>query len=76
MRRVALVSWMAVILVVTTGHARAADRVYPTPEAVEPLAPGAQVPSALLISVAGEPVELRDLVENRGAMLVFYRGGW
>jgi hypothetical protein len=59
-----------------TGAAGATDRVYPTAEAVVPLAPGARVPSAAVRSVAGEPVDLADLVRESGALLVFYRGGW
>ncbi|MBW1885962.1 MAG: hypothetical protein JRJ58_20715 [Deltaproteobacteria bacterium] len=59
-----------------TGAAGAADRVYPNAEAVVPLAPGARVPSAVVQSVAGEPIDLADLVRESGALLVFYRGGW
>jgi hypothetical protein len=51
-------------------------RVYPTPQAVEPLAPGAPVPSARVETVGGEAVDLVEVVRNHGALLVFYRGGW
>jgi len=50
--------------------------VYPSPDAVQPLPPGSRVPSATLRTVTGEPVDLASLVAERGALLVFYRGGW
>jgi len=58
------------------GHAFAGDRVYPTANAVEPLAVGAQVPRAPVTTVSGAPADLMKLVGERGALLVFYRGGW
>jgi hypothetical protein len=68
--------WAAAVVLVATGTGRAADRVYPRPEAVEPLAIGTQVPSVRVETVRGEPVNLREVMGNRGALLVFYRGGW
>jgi len=52
------------------------ERAYPSPEAVRPLTPGTAVPSTRVETAAGEPVDLADLVRDRGALLVFYRGGW
>jgi hypothetical protein len=54
----------------------AGDRVYAAPDAVEPLAPGSRVPSARVATVDGEPIDLAAQVRDRGALLVFYRGGW
>jgi len=50
--------------------------VYDSPEAVQPLRPGAEVPSATVRRVTGESLDLASLVSERGALLVFYRGGW
>lgn len=50
--------------------------VHDSPEAVQPLQPGARVPSATVRRVTGESLDLASLVSERGAMLVFYRGGW
>ena len=58
------------------GKPRAPDRVYPNPESVEPLAVGAAVPSARILTIDGDEVDVADLVQERGALLVFYRGGW
>jgi len=68
--------WATAVLLLATGAARAGDRVYPTPNAVEPLAPGTRVPSARVETVRGDPVDLAEVVRNHGALLVFYRGGW
>jgi hypothetical protein len=54
----------------------AGDRVYEAPAAVEPLAPGSRVPSARVVTVRGEPIDLAEQVREQGALLVFYRGGW
>lgn len=51
-------------------------RVHPSPESVEPLPPGASVPPVSVRTVTGDAVELAGLVRDRGALLVFYRGGW
>jgi hypothetical protein len=51
-------------------------RAYPSAEAVKPLAVGAAVPSVSVQTVEGERVDLATLVAERGALLVFYRGGW
>ena len=53
-----------------------AGRVYDSAERVEPLALGSSVPSASIRNVAGETLDLAGLVAERGALLVFYRGGW
>jgi hypothetical protein len=52
------------------------DRVYDAAGAVEPLAPGSRVPSTRVVTVGGEPVDLAEQLRDRGALLVFYRGGW
>jgi len=74
MARLLLGATAAVLL--ANGSVRAADRVYPTPEAAEPLAAGVQVPSVRVETVRGDPVELLEVMRDRGALLVFYRGGW
>lgn len=58
------------------GSGEAPPTAYPSPEAVQPLPPGSRVPSATVRGVAGEPLDLAALVAERGALLVFYRGGW
>lgn len=51
-------------------------RVHPDAESVEPLRVGAQVPSARVRTIDGDPVDVATLTKERGALLVFYRGGW
>jgi hypothetical protein len=58
------------------GTASGEAPVYPSPEAVEPLAPGSAVPSVEVQTVGGESVDLAAQVRDAGALLVFYRGGW
>ncbi len=58
------------------GLATAADPVYPSAEAAQPLQPGASVPSVSVRAVDGATVDLSKLASKSGALLVFYRGGW
>jgi len=73
-RRAARIFSAALLLVVTSSQAE--DRVHPGPDAVKPLPPGASVPSVRVESATGDAVDLAGLVRDRGALLVFYRGGW
>ncbi len=68
-------AWI-VVLLLGAGAAAAADRAYPSAEAVVPLTPGVVVPSVTVRSVRGAPVDLSEVVRDKGALLVFYRGGW
>lgn len=60
----------------SAGALAGGGRVHERPEAVEPLPSGSAVPEVQVLSVEAEPVDLAGLVRERGALLVFYRGGW
>jgi len=79
MRRSSLSGFLGIGLVGLLGLAAASNaepRAYASPEEVKPLAVGSAVPSVALQRVSGESVDLATLVAERGALLVFYRGGW
>lgn len=66
-----------VSLLLLAGSALASGgTVYPSPDAVQPLAVGGTIPSAVVHGVGGESVDLREQMRDAGALLVFYRGGW
>jgi hypothetical protein len=71
-----LFAWANAALLLAAGAVHAGDRVYPTPDAVEPLAPGTSVPPVRVESVRGAAVDLAEVMGDEGALLVFYRGGW
>ncbi len=73
LRRVRIATALALL---GAAAAQAEGRVSASPEEVEPLAAGARVPSVQVTSVSGERVDLRAVVRDHGALLVFYRGGW
>lgn len=50
--------------------------VAPDAESVQPLTVGQRVPSARVRSIDGAIVDVATLTKERGALLVFYRGGW
>jgi hypothetical protein len=52
------------------------SQVYPNADSVRPLEIGAMVPSVDVRSIDGVKVDVATLTKERGALLVFYRGGW
>ena len=78
--RTAVIVWLfpAVVLFGPLSKASSEEAlpVYPNAESVRPLAVGQTVPSAEVRTIDGESVDLATLVADRGALLVFYRGGW
>ncbi len=75
-RSAGLLLYAIAALLLGCGDISAEDRVYPNPESVMPLAVGSRVPSARVTPVEGDPIDLADVTRERGALLVFYRGGW
>jgi len=75
LRASARAGWAAGLLLIA-GLASAANPVYPSAEAAQPLQPGASVPSVSVRAVDGSAADLAKLVSDTGALLVFYRGGW
>ena len=67
---------LAMLLLIAGAALAAADRVHPSPEAVQPLAVGERVPSVVLRRASGETADLAEQRGEAGALLVFYRGGW
>ena len=64
------------VALLAAGCAGAEDRVHPEPGAVEPLAAGAQVPEVAVTTLDGARFDLAEALRSRGALLVFFRGGW
>ncbi len=54
----------------------AAPAVAPSPEQVTPLLNGLTIPAVTLTAADNNPVALQQLVQQKPAVLVFYRGGW
>ena len=66
----------AATLVVSSQSFADSSRVHPNAESVEPLAVGETIPAVLVRSIDNELIQLARLTRDRGALLVFYRGGW
>ena len=75
-RRIARLPLILALLLPTLCSQAAEPGVHPSPDAVQPLGPGDRVPQATIRRVDGETLDLASLVADRGALLVFYRGGW
>ena len=76
MRLRVVVALGALLIVSAASSAPAGEgRVYSSAQEVEPLAVGSAIPAAKVRSVEGTPVDLREQLRGRGALLIFYRGG-
>ncbi len=75
---IVILSLVAAVLVLFQAGATNAQglRVYPNAESVRPLAVGSRIPNPTVRNLAGERVDLEKRIGDRGALLVFYRGGW
>lgn len=69
-----LITMLSIASIMAFG-AHAGD-VAPSAEAAEPLAKGAAIPDVSLKTASGEEVKLRELVAEKPAAIIFYRGGW
>lgn len=67
---------LSLAIAFTASHAATQGEVFANAESVQPLATGAMTPSAMVKTVTGEAVDLREVLKSTGALLVFYRGGW
>jgi peroxiredoxin len=77
MRHYPLLFLLSALLLVLLLAAPAAGGELPTrAEDVRPLLIGSAVPDTTLHDLEGAPVRLRDALQGRHSMLVFYRGGW
>lgn len=75
---------LAIVLAITAGTVAAQSaskkagkaEAAASPEAVEPLGVGDQVPKSTVQNSAGEDVDLNALIAEQPTALIFYRGGW
>jgi hypothetical protein len=70
-------AWLGMIILSLAGIVAAGTpRVYPSPGETQPLPAGSSIPSVTLTTVQGQSIQLAKILGDRGALLVFYRGGW
>lgn len=70
-------SWAAAAAILVLGAVPmlAAD-AYGSPAEVHPLLLGSEVPSVEVLTLEGAAVDLKSIVGERKAVVIFYRGGW
>jgi hypothetical protein len=61
---------------VVTGAPGLGAEVVSSPTDVRPLLIGTEVPSVDVLRLDGTAVNLRDVVGDEKAVVIFYRGGW
>ena len=66
----------AAIAIVFSGKLAAAPVIAPSPEQVTPLLNGLTIPAVNLTTAANQSIALKQLVQQKPSVLVFYRGGW
>lgn len=51
-------------------------QVFSTADEIQPLESGTAIPSIAVSSIEGEQILISDLVKQKHAVVIFYRGGW
>ncbi len=51
-------------------------QVAPTAEQITPIQVGSIVPNGSLTTMDGQLTSLHDVINNKPAVLIFYRGSW
>jgi hypothetical protein len=71
-----VLAFVLLVLAPVVGANADHTKVHPDARSVEPLSVGTRVPNPSLRTVAGDAVDLDRVLQDGGALLVFYRGGW
>ncbi len=51
-------------------------KVASSADQITPLAVGSTVPDGTLVTMQGEKTKLYDILQNKPAVIIFYRGVW
>ncbi len=51
-------------------------KVAPSADLITPLTVGSAVPNGALVTMQGEKTKLYDILQNKPAVIIFYRGVW
>lgn len=73
--RLALAAASLTVLALGAAQVFAAD-AYGSPAEVHPLLLGSEVPSVEVLALDGSGVDLKSVVGEKRAVVIFYRGGW
>jgi hypothetical protein len=67
---------LAALALVGASQAALAAEAFAAPGEVRPRLIGSEVPSATVQRLDGSEADLRDVVGEKKAVVIFYRGGW
>jgi len=76
LRRPKLKPWLVSAALIASCGAVLAGGVAASPEQIQPLLIGSEVPELTLTAADGTTVDLRSLTREHRTILIFYRGGW
>lgn len=64
------------VVVAAAAPVWAEEGVYSSAEEAKPLVKGDRIPDVEVLDLEGEKLKLRDIVAEKPAAIIFYRGGW
>lgn len=75
--KIILAALIAIQLIIS-GNIMAYDKnkIAKSAEDVCPIKIGAEIPSAIIRTIKGEEIDIRELAKNQKTVVIFYRGGW
>jgi len=69
---------LVIIHLMSAGKLMAEDKnkIAKNAEDICPIKIGAEIPSALISTIEGVEINLKEVIKNQKAVVIFYRGGW
>lgn len=78
MKNKIILTALIVLQLITIGNAMAEEKnkVAKSAEEVCPAKIGAEIPNAIIRTIEGEEVDIKDVIKGQKSIIIFYRGGW
>jgi len=73
-----LIKIVHILLLLITGSIMAAEenKIAKSAEDICPVKIGTEIPSALIKSINGNELNIKEIVKDQKSIIIFYRGGW
>lgn len=73
-----LIKVVHILLILITGSKMIAEenKIAKSAEEICPVKIGMEVPSAIIESITGSDIDIKEIVKDQKSIIIFYRGGW
>ena len=73
-----LIKTVYILLLLITGSIMVAEenKIAKSAEDICPVKIGTEIPSALIKSINGNELDIKEIAKDQKSIIIFYRGGW